>query len=110
MCVRALCDVVQQHGHRGMERDRVSKGPFVTCGDIGDGGDAATPQCLVHATGQSGAVRSPRTAHSFFAEPELFQSITAAGDLEARPQHLVTCGLPEVSLLQLPQRPDRGTH
>ena len=75
-------------------------------------------------TCQSGAVRSPCTAHSFVSDPELFQGVIPAGDLrdllttvldeespvlvaaalETRVQDLLSCILPRPLVLQVPSR------
>ncbi|XP_031949827.1 LOW QUALITY PROTEIN: maestro heat-like repeat-containing protein family member 7, partial [Corvus moneduloides] len=73
------------------------------------GGDAATPQCSEHATGQDGTERC-RTAHSFLADPELFRGITPRSALEARLQDLVTRSFSRrlPFLRPLPSRTDRA--
>ena len=48
-------------------------------------------------TCQSGAVRSPRTAHSLVSDPELFQTVIPAGDLEIRLRYLLTTILDDES-------------
>ena len=60
-------------------------------------------------TRQSGAVRSPRTAHSFVSDPELFRGVIPASGLVARLRDLVASGLPKAFLWQVTSQPDHGT-
>ena len=80
-------------------------------------------------THQSGAVRSPHTAHSFVSDPEHFRGVIPAGDLrdllttildeespvlvaaalETRVQDLQFCSLPRSLVLQVPSRHHRRT-
>ncbi|XP_039585216.1 uncharacterized protein LOC120511774 [Passer montanus] len=69
-------------------------------GSLGAGGDAATPLCSVHATGQDGTepcCEEPPHSNSFLADPELFQGVLCAGDLEARLRDSVTRSISEAS-------------
>ncbi|XP_053803557.1 uncharacterized protein LOC128790647 [Vidua chalybeata] len=67
---------------------------------MGAGGDTATPRCTQRErTERSSAVRSPHTASSFLADPELFQGVFCAVDIEAGLQDSVTRSISEASAI-----------